>query len=361
MLHGLSCEWRAAAETLDPALQQRLRMPLFRLGDMTSRLGQYASRRNEICLGREFVMNHPWHAVLEVLRHEMAHQIADNLLNRSDEKPHGPAFREACRMLHIDPRASGRYRPIDKGGQDAATADNDRILARVQKLLALAESGNRHEAEAAMAKAHLLLRKYNLDLIRNRIPQEYGSIFLGPPALRHFREAYHLAALIQDYYFVQGIWVSAYVLSRGKMGKVLEISGTLSNLDIAAYVHDYINHYINRHWNRYNRHRRLNRYRKTDYAIGVIEGFREKMAAGRQEQKPDTGKRSLVRTEDSQLIRYMQFRYPCTRTFRRQAARQDDGVIGSGMDAGRRLVISKGITATGEGGRLLEQRQDTSQ
>jgi hypothetical protein len=357
ILHGLACEWQATVDALEPSLQRQLRMPLFRLGGMATRLGQYTSGRNEICLGRAFAMKHPWHAVLEVLRHEMAHQIADRVLSGRDEKPHGPAFREACRLLRIDPAASARYQPIDREREGDPAAVNDRILMRVQKLLALAESGNRHEAEAAMAKAHLLLMKYNIDRIRSHAPREYGSVFLGVPALRHFREAYHLAALIQDYYFVQGIWVSSYVLSKGKMGKVLEISGTRSNIDIAAYVYDYIHNYIDRHWRRYNRHRRLNRYRKTDFAIGVIEGFREKMADGKQ-RAASSEERSLVRIGDSGLALYMRFRYPFTRTFRRQAANQDDQVIGRGMDAGRRLVISRGITTSEKSGRMLEQRQE---
>ncbi len=113
-------------------------------------------------------------------------------------------------------------------------------MTRIKKLLALAESSNAHEAEAAMMKAHELIAKYNIDLINTNERREFMSIFLGKPALRHWREDYHLAGLIQDFYFVQGIWVPAYVVDKEKMGRVLELSGTARNLKIAEYVLEFV-------------------------------------------------------------------------------------------------------------------------
>jgi len=357
ILYGLSCEWENAAGHLDTALQRRFRKPVFRLGEMKRRMGQWSPRRSEICLSRDFVLQHPWYAVVEVLRHEMAHQLAETLLKGKNEAPHGACFNRACRMLRADPAATGRYRHLGDTAADHLTqfTQEDRILVRVKKLLALAESGNRHEAEAAMAKAHQLICKYNIDIIRDNREREYRSLFLGTPALRHFREAYHLAALLQDFYFVQGIWVPAYVLDKGKMGRVLEISGTRSNLDIAVYVHDYVNGYIHRNWRRYNRKRGLNRYRLTDYAIGVIEGFREKLTGSLQTRAVPASERALVRAGDRELARYLTLRHPRIRTFHRQAASQDDHIVDQGMDAGRRMVLSKGISTTRRSGRLLPQ------
>ena len=59
--------------------------------------------------------------------------------------------------MGVDARASGV--------PDAAPADavEVKVVERIARLLALAESPNRHEAEAAMAAAQRLMLKHNLD------------------------------------------------------------------------------------------------------------------------------------------------------------------------------------------------------
>jgi len=91
-------------------------------------------------------------------------------------------------------------------------------MVRVKKLMALAGSPDQHEAEAAMGKAHELIARYNLDLLAQEEERNFTSVFVGRPALRHPPEDYALAHLLQDFYFVRGIWVSAYVPARSRWG-----------------------------------------------------------------------------------------------------------------------------------------------
>ena len=71
--------------------------------------------------------------------------------------------------------------------------------------MALSESKNEHEAQAAMVKAHELVEKYNLSLKTRAVTDDFISVFVGKPALRHPREEYHLASLIQHHYYVSSI------------------------------------------------------------------------------------------------------------------------------------------------------------
>jgi hypothetical protein len=217
---------------------------------------------------------------------------------------------------------------------------------RIKKLMSLAESGNRHEAEAAMAKAHDLMKKYNLQLLAQSRAPDYISIFVGAPALRHFRESYYIANLLQDYYFVEGLWVSAYVLAKGKMGRVLEISGTRRNIKIASYVYDFVNRYIDSQWEAYKNGRKLNRHRKSDFAVGLVEGFSNKLARHQHDQKTgtSTNTRALAKLNDPLLGEYMAHRYPHTRSFSRRTVNHDTGILEDGFKAGEKMVISKGIT-----------------
>ncbi len=62
------------------------------------------------------------------------------------------------------------------------------------------------------------------------------------------------------------------------MGRVLEISGTLQNVKIASYVYDFVHNYINSSWAIYNKNKKHSRYRKTDFATGIIDGFTSKLS-----------------------------------------------------------------------------------
>jgi hypothetical protein len=284
----------------------------------------------------------------------MAHQMAEEVLGGQRETAHGPLFRRACDLLRANPRASENYQPLDDRISQEPLDGEDRILVRVKKLLALAESSNRHEAEAAMAKAHELISKYNLDLLRIEKQKEFISLLVGRPALRHFLEDYALAGLLQDFYFVQGVWVPAYVPEKGKMGRVLEISGTIPNVRIADYVHDYVQRFIALEWKEYNSDGALNRYRLTDFAQGIIEGFRSKLTSKGQDGREEQASFTLIKREDPLLKEYLAYRYPHVATINPGRGNQDPGVRSDGKRIGRDLVISKGVMeGAGNRGRLL--------
>ncbi|MBN2318808.1 MAG: DUF2786 domain-containing protein, partial [Acidobacteria bacterium] len=208
ILHGLGCEWETVLWVLEPHERGMLRKPLISIRDLNSQWGYWSGSKNELCLSRELVLNHGWDSVREVLLHEIAHQYAEQVLGARRERPHGPSFQQACRRLRANPTASGNSRPLRERIAGETEDHHDKIFRRIIKLLSLAQSCNPHEAESAMLKAHELIAKYNIDLSNGSAQRSYTSIFAGKPALRHPREEYHLAHLLQDYYFVHGLWVS---------------------------------------------------------------------------------------------------------------------------------------------------------
>jgi len=355
ILLGLVQEWDAALWLLDDFHRGLMRRPLFRLDDSRSRWGGWDADRSEISISRRLALDYPWDSIREVLHHEMAHQLADGIKANVSEPAHGPAFRKACRLLRANPRASGTYLPLKDRYAGDRLSDDDRILLKIRKLMALSESRNRHEAEAAMIKAYDLMARYNIDLIAGEKSREFVSIFVGRPALRHTRDVYHLSSLLVDFYFVQGIWVSAWVAEKEKMGRVLEITGTPENIVSAEYVHDFVKNHINAQWSRYNKAKRLSLHRKTDFATGIIEGFRARLE-GRQPAETLVGKPGqVVRIEDPCLAAHVRYRYPHTRTYRSAASRQDEQVLEDGRKVGRKMIISRGIAEkAGNRKRLIE-------
>ena len=345
VLRGLIAEWEQARGMLTQKLRASLRRPLFAIRDMPVRLGSWSLLKREITLSRALVSRHRWDDIRDVLLHEMAHQLAHEGFMAARERDHGRHFQQACRLLGADPSASGSLRSLrDRLRDGEAIDDRDRMVLRIRKLMALAESSNPHEAHAAMRKAHQLIARHQVDLIRSGIDQDYASLFVGTPRLRHFRETYQLAHLLQDFYFVQGVWVQAWVLEKARMGRVLEISGTRKNILIAEYVHDSVHRYIDSAWENYRAGKALNRYRKTDFAVGIIEGFRSTLLQAVSDGPPTAGNNLPAPIEDRGLTRYLKGRYPRLRSYSKRGSAHDSRILAAGVKQGRKLVIAKGIT-----------------
>ena len=246
-----------------------LRAPTIELVPTRHTLGRWVPATRTIEISRPLVLERPWGAVVEVLKHEMAHQYVHETLGERSQTPHGQAFRDACARLGVDARASG---VPDAAGPDAG---EEKIVERIARLLALAESPNRHEAEAAMAAAQRLMLKHNLDAARSAAARDFGHLHLGKPTGRVAEHERVVAMILGKHFFVEAIWIPVYRPLEGKRGSVLEICGTRANLAIAEYVHGFLHQTAERLWRDHRAARgiRTNRDRRT-YLAGVMVGLR---------------------------------------------------------------------------------------
>jgi hypothetical protein len=346
ILHGLMAEWKQASFRLNESLRKAFNPPAFLLSDMKGKWGYWSLENREICLSRDLVQNYSWGTVREILHHEMAHQLAQEILGGQFEKPHGPAFQRACVVLRANPKASGNYPTLEDRIHAEISSDEDRLLVRIQKLMALAESSNQHEAELAMTKANELMTRFNIDSIQNNTKKSYESIFVGKPALRQSRDMRFLSILLNKYYYVECIWVPAYVVEKDKMGRVLELSGTPQNIQIAEYVYYFVRNFIDAQWQDYKKEKKLSHHRRVDFAEGIIKGFQYKLKRQhrRLKRKSAPEEQALINVSDPGLTEYLQFRYPHVRTHRASASNVNLSVVNDGRRVGQKLVISKGIT-----------------
>lgn len=316
-----------------------LRRPVLALTEGRDVLGQWDRRHRRIVLSRPFVMSASWGDVLEVLKHEMAHQYTHEVLGATDETAHGPAFRGVCERMGIDAAAAGL--PGARSDDD----DRMRLLQRVSNLLALAESSNRHEAENAAAAAQKLMLRHNIELCSRAERRRYAFRYLGEPKGRRQESEHILAAILAEHFFVEAIWVAGYRPADGKRGSVLELSGTPENLEIACYVHGFLEQTAERLWKEHKSQHGIhkNRERRT-YIAGVMEGFAERLG----KEKARAAERGLVWVGDADLQGYYRARHPHVRAVRVQGhgfsqARAD------GRSAGRGIVLHKGVKGSANG------------
>ena len=313
----------------------RLRRPTLELASTTNRLGRWLRFPRTLELSHVLLVEYGWGTVIEVLKHEMAHQYADEILGAADETAHGPAFRRVCERMGLRPEASGTPEPGSHGGPPRS-----RILKRVADLLALAASADLHEAKSAAAAAQRLMLKHNIELASRADRQEYGFRHLGRPSGRVPESEHILAGILAEHFFVEAIWVPAYRPEDGKRGSVLEIAGTPANLEMASYAHAFLRGTAQRLWTEHRKASglRSNRDRRT-FVAGVMEGFRERLVAEKREQ----GERGLVWAGDADLQSYHRKRHPHIRHVRLRGNSRNEARA-QGRAAGRRIVLRRAMS-----------------
>ncbi|MGC4095294.1 MAG: DUF2786 domain-containing protein [Polyangiaceae bacterium] len=311
----------------------RLDRPSFDLVDDRSRLGRWVSSGRVIELSRALLLEHGWGTLVEVLKHEVAHQYVDEVLGVHDETSHGPAFRKVCEERGFDARAAGLPNAPETSDEHA------RLLDRIAKLLALAESPNEHEAQAAMSAAQRLMLKYNVEVVQSGARQTYTYRHLGKPSGRIQEGQRILAALLGEYFFVSVIWVPVWRPLEGRRGTVLEVCGSLENVELAEYVHTFLNHTALGLWKAYKaRTRPDNDSGHNSYVSGVMSGFRDKLSGEKRKQS----QQGLVWLGDPELGRYLRERHPRIR-HTSYKSHGHSAAYAEGRIAGRNIVLHRGV------------------
>ena len=144
----------------------------------------------------------------------------DEVLRIHDETAHGPAFARVCREHGIDATAAGL--PARDRGPGGGP---DPMLRRIMRLLALADSPNLHEAEAAMNEARRLMLVHNIDAAATAATDGYGFRHVGRVKARSDASERILAGILGRHFFVSVIWVPSYLALQARTGQVLELCG----------------------------------------------------------------------------------------------------------------------------------------
>lgn len=341
-LHELSERWGGYNfEYLDG----RLSRPTLKIDYVESRLGQWNPQRRCISISARHITHDPWLEVLETLRHEMAHQYADEILRATDEAPHGAAFQRGCELLRVGPAARDscdqRLRFSDEGAAD--------VRSKVEKLLSLATSPNENEAQVAMKKARELLLRHEISPARPR--RDFFIRQVGPLKKRHETWEYQLGSILSTYFFVEGIWARSFDAAAAEDGTRLEIYGAPHHLDMAEYAHSYLSRVLPDLWQGYKRAHGLTADRdRRSYFSGVLVGFRQRLAEQDREFKEAY---ALVPAGDPRLEQFFNYVNPRTRNAGSRTIR-GTAAYHHGIDQGRSVTIAKPLTSEGGGGGLLK-------
>lgn len=319
-----------------------LQAPILVLDDADDRLAAWDSRHRTITVSRSFLARSAWVAVREVLKHETAHQYVDEVLGIRDESAHGPTFRRVCADRGIDARAAG----VIEGPAEARDVDVERVLRRVEKLLALAERSSGPEAEAAANAAQRLMLEHNVAALGR--PRRYVVRSLGQPTARMHAHEKLLGVVLSKHYFVDVIIVRAWMHDAARMGSVIEVAGASENVEMAEWVHAFLLGTAERIWRDEARRRRLPPKERLPFFAGFMMGVADTL--GRSAKAAQ--ERGLVWVGDADLSEFVHKRHPRVRRGRIGGTLRDGH--NAGREAGQDVVITKPVTTSETNrGRLL--------
>jgi hypothetical protein len=249
------------------------------------RLGRWLPALRTIELSRRLLLDHGWGVLEEVLKHEMAHQYVDEVLP------------------------------------------------------------NEHEAQAAMSAAQRLMLKHNIEASVSGGSASYCFRHLGSPTGRVSEHERRLAMILDEFFFVQVIWVPVWRVLEAKRGSVLEVCGARDNVELAAYVYDFLLYTADALY-RADRKRRGDRSHaaRRKFLAGVMSGFHERLT----QERRGSAAQGLVWVGDAELSGYFRRRRPHVRWARHSVSHGGEA-YSRGQTAGRNIVLHRGVKSGSSG------------
>lgn len=335
LLERVATEWRSINYVY---FRSALRLPVIELVDDEGAVARWSFPLRRLALGRGPIARDPWPSVREALEREVVQQFVEERLGVF-EGLRGPTYRTVCRRLGIRAVPAPADASADTPGSNEA-----RVFARVRKLLALASSPNRHEAENAAMAAQRLMLKFNIEAARvdEDSAEGYGHRHLGPPLGRPREHHQRLAKILSDHFFVESVWVPIYLPRRGETATVLEVCGLEVNLRMAEHVHAFASQTAARLWAAYAEgHPQATTRDRLAFLAGVMRGLEDKLA----EQRATLEQRGLVWVPGPGLGAYFRQRNPRVH-YARQAEGQRSGAYEAGARVGRRITLAPPVAQT---------------
>jgi len=324
--------------------------------------GDWNSETRTIRLSQKLIDTYAWTTVLEVLKHEMAHQYVTEVYGLTDR--HGGAFKSACEVLGVAPwaRAASGALPDEIPSWQAAelSEETKRHLDRVNKLLSLASSANEHEAALAMQRAQEILTKHRLERAQKaqQAQQTQGAgcdyWFVPLRTKRIDATTKVIFSILRSFYFVKPITIEYFDAVDLQAYKAYDVCGNTEDLRMAEYVYEFLKRTVESLWKDHQRQTRAKGAVKRSYCLGVLRGFQQKLTESQAKMKLAPESQALVVRESKALDSFLSARYPRLVKGGGIAGARDRDSFAAGVDDGKKIVLNKPISARdGFKGRLL--------
>jgi hypothetical protein len=253
-----------------------LSKPVISIVSGKNRLAYWTSRNQTISVSKDLIESRPWEIVLEIFKHEMAHQYVSEYFDNADS--HGQAFKSACKILGVHSAFAGSGCNQEQIAAFMGTLPEkaQKMLRRVEKLLALGQSSNESEAQAAFKKASYLLNKYNLDRFARdeNDSSDIRYLYLCSNKKRMETIEKQILGFLDEYYFVSCVIATIYDAQTDKEYKAGVLIGKKEALVVAEYVYRFLLNTSKELWKDFRKKHSGQRTGKVAFDLGFMKGIR---------------------------------------------------------------------------------------
>ena len=344
-----------------------LKPAAIRLFDSNTDWGKWDPVTRTIYIARKLVRSHSWFCVESILRHEMAHQYATEFYH-STSPGHDEVFKMCCEKLGVPDlfskaTASLQETPLDWKLQKQ-NGETEKLLNKVQKLLALATSSNEHEALLAMEKVREIYARHNLAM---HLRQEGDTakamvhLIIGHKKKRVEAHQASIAGILVGYFFVKVLFCTEYDHATGSEYRAFQVIGTRENVLMAEYVYHFLLNQTEHLVKELKKSRgELSRLMAKSYRLGILRGFQTKLELSddqhlKNDQPHSLGQALLVLKSDKALDKYLEVAFPKLSKKSSSPQSIDLDTFDAGKDEGSRITLHRGVSSTSQNsGRYLK-------
>ncbi len=344
-----------------------LDLPVFEISPSTTEIGSWRPASRTIRLSSELIRICSWSTTLEVLKHEMAHQVCTEKY-KSDNNGHGHDFQRACELLGVESRfrrsrasLTELLGELERGS--GLTDSGRRFINKIEKLLALAQSPNENEASLAMQKANELIEKYNVQSLERGAEHGLSYVIINKKKKRIEAYQRYICMILSDFFFVKIMMSSLYDPLTHQSYKTIELLGTQENIAIGEYCYHFLENKLQMLWvyNR-NKYKGSTRREKNSYYLGLLAGFHGKLKKQKEDrtegiQEKNENERGLILVAaERKLEGYIKSRFPRQKKVSGRAAKIYANTYADGVETGKTITLAKGVNGEAErSGRLLTE------
>lgn len=338
----LSSVWNSSSEkkvslyrlTSGPNGEKAFFSPNLKSSDGAKCLGYFESNGyyGRILLSEELLSEAvSYETFREVVSHEFAHFVDYTIFNHVG---HDGTFKTVCEILGIENNGVALKNSLTE------VAKTSSVLEKIKKLLALSESSNINESQAALLKAQTLMREYGISERESSTEKIYRVILT--PYNSYTTEISTITHIVKE---ISNCWL---LLSQGKIDdkqtNIIYAHGTKTECELASYLFDYLKRELKYHYLQAKREQNLSYGAKKSFYLGVEHEIIKKLKT----QEAETGNKSLVQydkenEEASKELIYKSAKFSFSTKLVSAAIRNAEAYL-SGRETGRNLKLHNGIT-----------------
>ena len=306
-----------------------------------STLGYFEHNNYRIGINKKLMYQAKKETIKNILRHEMIHFLA--WLEYGDKSlGHGEQYRLTAKKYGFGEKITLAHTSVElENMMIKGDIKSEQIILKIKKLLKLAASDNKHEAELATIKANELLLKHNIEkLSTNALSDEeicVKRILTGKRNNEKYRAIYEILKT----FFV------APVFNHCRGIFYLEVTGTRTNVEMTDYVANFLYNELER---LYKEQRKKDKdIKKGPFMKGIAAGYILKI---KSVQSQNTSEKELI-TLNCKLRTQLKMVYTRLSSNSFYGTSHHEKSMDLGKEAGKRLSINPGIQTKNDGMLLL--------